>query len=161
MTSPFKYLTYNMVSVRVWRACVRAFAVAIKPGVLRASLMYVFGGAYGLPYKIVTFIANRGDSIRSIGSHLLSVLFCQPLFNAWYKVCFLVITKTCRVITKSIPCLENKINVLNNNTCTCTLKLLAVAKLRYTRLKKRGSFKTQFASSQLLKAVLLVSHPIV
>ena len=67
MTSPFKYLTFKMASVRVGvgvGACVHACAVdtCIKREVLRASLMYAFGHAYGLPYnyKMVTLIATKG-----------------------------------------------------------------------------------------------------
>ena len=45
-----KYLTYKMASERV-RVCVRACAVEIKSEMLRASMMYAFGRAYGLPYK--------------------------------------------------------------------------------------------------------------
>ena len=40
--------------------CMCAYAVEIKPGMLRASLMYAFGRAYGLPYKMATFIAKKG-----------------------------------------------------------------------------------------------------
>ena len=45
-----------------WRlqACVYACVVEIKPGMLRASLMYAFRRAYGLTYKMVTFIAKKG-----------------------------------------------------------------------------------------------------
>ena len=50
-----KYLIYKMASVCV-RLCVRACAVEIKSRMLRAacvlrtSMMYAFGRAYGLPY---------------------------------------------------------------------------------------------------------------
>ena len=42
------------------RVRVRACGVEIKPGVLRVSLMYAFGRAYGLTYKMATFIAAKG-----------------------------------------------------------------------------------------------------
>ena len=54
-----KYLTYKMASVHL-RACVRACAVEIKPGMLRAWMMYAFGRAYGLPYKMATFHGKKG-----------------------------------------------------------------------------------------------------
>ena len=40
--------------------CVRACAIEIKRGMLRVSLMYAFRRAYGLPYKMATFIAAKG-----------------------------------------------------------------------------------------------------
>ena len=42
------------------RVCVRACAVEIKLGVLRTLLIYAFGRAYGLPYKMATFISKKG-----------------------------------------------------------------------------------------------------
>ena len=54
-TSPFKSALQDGVCERV-----RAYAVEIKPGTLRVSLMYAFGRAYGLPYKMATFIAAKG-----------------------------------------------------------------------------------------------------
>ena len=43
-------------------ACVRACAVEIKPGMLRAvcSMMYAFARAYSLPYKIAPFHNKKG-----------------------------------------------------------------------------------------------------
>ena len=70
-----KYLTYKMASVRM-PACVRVCAIEMKPGmlraaccVLRASMMYAFGRANGLPYKMATFHSKKG------------------LFNTVYWVC--------------------------------------------------------------------------
>ena len=42
--------------------CVRARAVEIKLGCceLRASMMYAFGRAYGLPYKMATCHSKKG-----------------------------------------------------------------------------------------------------
>ena len=51
-----------MASVR-WRACVDACAVEIKPGMLLALMMYAFGRAYGLHYKMATFHSKKGLSI--------------------------------------------------------------------------------------------------
>ena len=83
MKSPFKYLPYNMrapalqhgvcarvrasalqhgVCARV-RACVLACAVEIKPRILCSDACFIehaFGDAYGLPYKMVPFIAKKG-----------------------------------------------------------------------------------------------------
>ena len=42
------------------RVCVRACGVEIKPGVLHASLLYACRRAYGLTYKMATFIAAKG-----------------------------------------------------------------------------------------------------
>ena len=45
------------------RACVCACVVEIKLGMLRvlvALLVYAFGRAYGLSYKMATFIAKKG-----------------------------------------------------------------------------------------------------
>ena len=52
-----KYLTYKMAFVR---SCVRVCAVEIKPGMLRALMMYAFGRAYGLLYKMATFHSKKG-----------------------------------------------------------------------------------------------------
>ena len=44
-------------------ACARACDVEIKPGMLRAAclrIMYAFGRAYSLPYKMSTFPSKQG-----------------------------------------------------------------------------------------------------
>ena len=41
------------------RSCVRAYAIEIKPEILHASSVYAFGRAYGLLYKMATFIAKQ------------------------------------------------------------------------------------------------------
>ena len=53
------------------QGCVRACAVEIKPGMLRAALVYVFRRAYGLPYKMATFIAKKGlfNTVYSPGAY--------------------------------------------------------------------------------------------
>ena len=76
-TSPFKSALQDGVCERV-----RAYAVEIKPGTLRVSLMYAFGRAYGLPYKMATFIAAKGlfniRSIRETGAMLFFTLLKIP-----------------------------------------------------------------------------------
>ena len=57
MTSPFKYLPTRWRLQRV-RVCVRACAVEIKPGMLRAACFFDVR-AYGLTYKMATFIAAK------------------------------------------------------------------------------------------------------
>ena len=66
-----KCLTYKMASVRV-RACVRACAIEIKQGMLHAvaSMIYAFGRAYGLPYKMATFHSKK---------ELLNTVYCGNL----------------------------------------------------------------------------------
>ena len=64
MTSLFKYLHYKMASasvcmsvcVLVGRNQARNFACCV----LRVSLMYACRRAYGLTYKMATFIAAKG-----------------------------------------------------------------------------------------------------
>ena len=63
--------------------------------VLRVSLMYTFGRAYGLPYKMATFIAKTGYSIRSmldLVSQIIQSLF-SILINYFVNVCFAVLFK--------------------------------------------------------------------
>ena len=62
-----KYLTYKRASVRL-RVCVRACAVEIKLGMLRVSMMYAFGRAYGLSYKMATFHNKKG---------LFNTVYCE------------------------------------------------------------------------------------
>ena len=62
MTSLLIYLPYNMAFVSVC-VCVRVhvpYKSYRERCVLRASLMYAFRHAYGLPYKMATFIATKG-----------------------------------------------------------------------------------------------------
>ena len=42
MKSPFKYVPYNILHGVCVGVCVRVCVVEIKPGMLRASLMYAF-----------------------------------------------------------------------------------------------------------------------
>ena len=80
MMSPFQYLPYNMAYVRARvRACVCACTVEIELGMLCAAGfidMYAFRHAYGLPYKMVTFIAKKGLAVQGRSIEQRSLRLC-------------------------------------------------------------------------------------
>ena len=77
---------------------VRGCAIEITPGMLRFSLMYAFGRAYGLTYKMATFIATKGLFNTVCKEYHL----CLPLHSSTLAVvCWQMPLKTTRGPVKS------------------------------------------------------------